>query len=57
MALEVSFSGGKKVDANFKGFTIKTDQSEWRRRICTDTYFPVFCLTGHLRRPLCPELL
>ena len=28
MALEVSFSGGKKVDANFKGFTIKTDQSE-----------------------------
>jgi ribosomal protein S12 methylthiotransferase accessory factor len=27
MALEVSFSGGKKVDANFKGFTIKTDQS------------------------------
>ena len=28
MALEVSFSGGKKVDAAFKGFTIKTDQSE-----------------------------
>jgi ribosomal protein S12 methylthiotransferase accessory factor len=28
MALEVSFAGGKKVDANFKGFTIKTDQSE-----------------------------
>ena len=28
MALEVSFSGGKKVDAMFKGFTIKTDQSE-----------------------------
>ena len=28
MALEVSFSGGKKVEAAFKGFTIKTDQSE-----------------------------
>jgi uncharacterized OsmC-like protein len=28
MALEVSFSGGKKVDAAFKGFTIRTDQSE-----------------------------
>ena len=28
MALEVSFEGGKKVDASFKGFTIKTDQSE-----------------------------
>ena len=28
MALEVRFSGGKKVDAAFKGFTIKTDQSE-----------------------------
>ena len=28
MALEVSFAGGKKVDAAFKGFTIKTDQSE-----------------------------
>jgi putative redox protein len=28
MAMEISFPGGKKVDANFKGFTIKTDQSE-----------------------------
>lgn len=27
MALEVSFAGGKKVNAAFKGFTIKTDQS------------------------------
>ncbi|MBI4656134.1 MAG: OsmC family protein [Elusimicrobia bacterium] len=24
--MEVVYSGGKKVDANFKGFTIKTDQ-------------------------------
>lgn len=28
MTMEISFPGGKKVDANFKGFTIKTDQSE-----------------------------
>ena len=28
MAMEISFAGGKKVDAHFKGFTIKTDQSE-----------------------------
>ncbi|MGW8301781.1 MAG: OsmC family protein [Desulfobacterales bacterium] len=28
MAMEISFPGGKKVDAFFKGFTIKTDQSE-----------------------------
>ncbi len=28
MAMEISFPGGKKVDAIFKGFTIKTDQSE-----------------------------
>jgi ribosomal protein S12 methylthiotransferase accessory factor len=28
MALEVSFAGAKKVDATFKGYTIKTDQSE-----------------------------
>ena len=28
MAMEISFPGGKKVDAHFKGFTIKTDQSE-----------------------------
>jgi ribosomal protein S12 methylthiotransferase accessory factor len=28
MAMEISFAGGKKVDAVFKGFTIKTDQSE-----------------------------
>ncbi len=28
MALEIRFTGGKKVDAMFKGFTIKTDQSE-----------------------------
>jgi ribosomal protein S12 methylthiotransferase accessory factor len=27
MAMEISFPGGKKVDAMFKGFTIKTDQS------------------------------
>ncbi len=26
MDMEISFPGGKKVDANFKGFTIKTDQ-------------------------------
>jgi len=25
--MEITFPGGKKVDANFKGFTIKTDQS------------------------------
>ena len=28
MAMEISFPGGKKVDAHFKGFTIKSDQSE-----------------------------
>jgi putative redox protein len=28
MAMEISFPGGKKVNAHFKGFTIKTDQSE-----------------------------
>ncbi|MGD8992706.1 MAG: OsmC family protein [Desulfobacterales bacterium] len=28
MALEVSFAGGKKVNADFKGFNIQTDQSE-----------------------------
>ena len=28
MAMEISFPGGKKVDADFKGFTIKTDQGE-----------------------------
>ena len=28
MAMEISFPGGKKVDAIFKGFTIKTDQIE-----------------------------
>ena len=28
MAMEISFPGGKKVDAHFKGFTIKTDQKE-----------------------------
>jgi putative redox protein len=27
MAMEISFPGGKKVNAQFKGFTIKTDQS------------------------------
>ena len=26
MDMEISFPGGKKVDANFKGFTINTDQ-------------------------------
>jgi ribosomal protein S12 methylthiotransferase accessory factor len=28
MTMEISFSDGKKVDAVFKGFTIRTDQSE-----------------------------
>ena len=28
MAMEISFPGGKKVNAQFKGFTIKTDQSQ-----------------------------
>lgn len=28
MTMEISFPGGKKVDAVFKGFTIKTDQNE-----------------------------
>ena len=28
MAMEISYPGGKKVDAHFKGFTIKTDQGE-----------------------------
>jgi ribosomal protein S12 methylthiotransferase accessory factor len=28
MAMEISFPGGKRVDAVFKGFTIKTDQVE-----------------------------
>jgi len=28
MAMEISFPGGKKVNAQFKGFTIKTDQSK-----------------------------
>ena len=26
--MEISLPGGKKVDANYKGFTIKTDQSK-----------------------------
>lgn len=26
MEMEIVFSGGKKIDANYKGFTIKTDQ-------------------------------
>jgi len=26
MDMQISFSGGKKVDATYKGFTIKTDQ-------------------------------
>lgn len=28
MDMEVNFPGGKKVDAEYKGFTIKTDQSK-----------------------------
>jgi ribosomal protein S12 methylthiotransferase accessory factor len=28
MAMEINFTGGKKVNAQFKGFTIKTDQGE-----------------------------
>ena len=28
MDMKISFSGGKKVDAEYKGFTIKTDQPE-----------------------------
>jgi putative redox protein len=28
MAMEISFPGGKKVDAQYEGFTIKTDQSK-----------------------------
>ena len=28
MAMEISFPGGKKVNAQFNGFTIKTDQSK-----------------------------
>jgi putative redox protein len=28
MAMEISFPGGKKVNAQFEGFTIKTDQSK-----------------------------
>ena len=28
MAMQISFPGGKKVDAQFKGFSIKTDQPE-----------------------------
>ena len=28
MDMEVTFPGGKKVDAEYKGFTIKTDQSK-----------------------------
>jgi len=28
MAMQISFPGGKKVDAHFKGFTISTDQPE-----------------------------
>ena len=37
MAMEITFPGGKKVDALFKGFTIQTDQLErdggdWRVR-------------------------
>ncbi len=26
MDMKISFPGGKKVDADYKGFTIKTDQ-------------------------------
>jgi uncharacterized OsmC-like protein len=28
MAMEISFPGGKRVNAHFEGFTIKTDQSK-----------------------------
>ncbi len=28
MDMEINFPGGKKVDAIYKGFTIKTDQPE-----------------------------
>jgi len=28
MEMEIYFPGGKRVDANYKGFTIKTDQSK-----------------------------
>ena len=28
MGMEIRFPGGKKVDADFKGFTIRTDQGE-----------------------------
>lgn len=28
MAMQISFPGGKKVDAHFKGFTISSDQPE-----------------------------
>ena len=28
MAMQISFPGGKKIDADFKGFTIRTDQGE-----------------------------
>ena len=28
MDMEIVFAGGKKVDAVYKGFTVKTDQSE-----------------------------
>jgi len=29
MCMKISFPGGKKVDAEYKGFTIKTDQPEY----------------------------
>ncbi len=28
MEMQISLAGGKKVDARFKGFTIRTDQPE-----------------------------
>jgi ribosomal protein S12 methylthiotransferase accessory factor len=28
MEMEISFPGGKKVDSDFKGFTVQTDQNE-----------------------------
>jgi ribosomal protein S12 methylthiotransferase accessory factor len=28
MEMEISFPGGKKVDSDFKGFTVRTDQHE-----------------------------
>ena len=59
MAMEISFPGGKKVDAVFKGFTIKTDQRmEVSERVHGTLGFDEWLLRYHgnsIRSPLNPK--